>query len=155
MRKKEFIEKIREAHREWEAVLAGLDEAQMLQPHTCGEWSVKDVVAHITWHEKEMASVLKERALKGSDLWNLTIDERNATICAENKDRPLGDVLAESGRVFQSLMEYLLPLTDEDLTDPGRFNEMPPDWNPWEVIASNTFEHYPDHIVDIRKAFGK
>jgi hypothetical protein len=27
---------------------------------------------------------------------------------------------------------------------------MPEDWEPWQVIAGNTYEHYQEHIPDIR-----
>ncbi|MBI4731942.1 MAG: ClbS/DfsB family four-helix bundle protein [Chloroflexi bacterium] len=153
MNKIEFVSKIEETYQEYQTVLASLNEAQMLQPRICGEWSVKDVVAHITWYEREMVGVLTARALTGSDFWNLSLEERNAAIHAGNRDRPLQELLAESEQVHRSMMKLLDSLTDEDLLDAGRFREMPPDWIPWQVIASNTFEHYPEHTAFIRKAF--
>ena len=59
-----------------------------------GKWSVKDLVAHITWSESEMVGVLAGRALVGSDLWSLTNDERNEIVYQQNRDRPLDEVLA-------------------------------------------------------------
>ncbi len=153
MDKTEFISKIKETYQEYQSILASLSETQMLQPRTCGEWSVKDVIAHVTWHEREMVGVLKERALVGSDLWNLPLDQRNAAIHAENQDRPLQKILTESKQVHQSILELLDGLMDDDLLEASHFREMPPNWIPWQVIASNTFEHYPDHTADIRKAF--
>ena len=40
-------------------------------------------------------------------------------------------------------------LTDEDLLDASHFAEMPSNWKPWEVIASNTYEHYDDHLAEL------
>lgn len=153
MNKTEFVSRVKETHQEYATALAGLTEAQMLQPNTCGGWSVKDVIAHVAWHEREMAGVIRQRALVGSSLWSLPLEQRNAAIFAENRDRPLTEVLDEARRVFPEMLELLEGLTDEDLLDASHFREMPPDWIPWEVIASNTFEHYPDHTADICKAF--
>jgi hypothetical protein len=151
--KDEFIAMVTETYWEYAGLLAGLKPAHYHQPETCGEWSLKDVVAHVTWYEREMIGLLAHRALVGSDLWNVSLAERNAAIQAGNRDRPWPEILAESEQVHQALMALLEPLSDEDLNDASRFREMPADWIPWQVIASNTSEHYPDHAADIRKAF--
>ena len=125
----------------------------MIQPGVVGEWSIKDLVAHITWHEREMVGVLKARALVGSDLWDLPQHKRNAIIFEENHHRPLREVFAESQDVHQELVEELLKLSDEDLNDPGRFADMPADWIPWDLIAGNTYIHYQDHLKDLHEWF--
>ena len=122
----------------------------MTESGVVGEWSVKDVIAHITWHEREMVGVLRARALVGSDLWNLPLDQRNAAIFEQNRHRPLSDVLTEAQQIFPHLVELVQTLDDQDLIDPSRFAQMPADWQPWQVIASNSFEHYRAHIPDLR-----
>ena len=95
--------------------------------------------------------LITAHALVGSQLWNLPTDERNAAIYELVKDQPLEQVLAESEQVHQQLMEVLPTLSDQDLTDPGSFPNMPPDWQPWMIIAQNTYEHYQDHMQDIER----
>ncbi|MBN2386158.1 MAG: ClbS/DfsB family four-helix bundle protein [Anaerolineales bacterium] len=154
MNKSEFVDMIRTTRQELDAVLSQLDKQQMLRPRTCGDWSVKDVIAHIAWYEREMVGVLEAHALAGSELWELPLEPRNAAIHAVNQDRPLEDVLVEARLVTQDLLRLLPALTEADLTDATRFPGMPPDWIPREVIASNTCEHYPEHAAEIRRAFG-
>jgi uncharacterized protein (TIGR03083 family) len=149
----EFIARVTSTRKEYDDLLSGLDEAQMTCPRTCGEWSVKDVIAHVTWYERQMVAVIEQRALVGSDLWALDLEQRNAAIYAQNRDRPLAEILRESMTVHASLMASLLTLNDIDLLEASRFREMPGEWLPWEMIGSNTFEHYPDHTTDIRRAF--
>jgi hypothetical protein len=60
MDKAAFLATLRAKHAEWEALLAEVGEARMVQPGVAGEWSVKDIVAHVTWGEREMAGM--ERA---------------------------------------------------------------------------------------------
>lgn len=139
---------------EWTKLESGLDlltDEQMLQPGTDGSMSLKDVLAHITWYEREMVNVVAQRALLGSDWWNLTLDERNANIYCQNQNVSLNDCRDEARRVHYRLMEALGTLTTAELNDAACFDQMPPEWIPWEVIASNTFEHYPQHHSSIEK----
>lgn len=145
MDKAQFLERVRRARAEWEAALDRLDEGEWLAPGFGGEWTAKDTVAHITWHEKEMLGLIAARALAGSDWWNLPLHERNALIYAENQDRPLQEVRREAADVYARLLEALDTLSEEDLNDPARFKDMPPDWKPWQLIADNTYDHYEDH----------
>ncbi len=146
----DFLSRVRETYAAYEASLSGLSETQLVEPRTCGEWSGKDVIAHVSWYEREMVGFLSQRALIGSNLWSLPLEGRNAAIRAANRERPLADVLVEASQVHKQLIDLLAGLSDDDLLDPGRFAEMPTDWIPWELIASNTCEHYPEHAHDLR-----
>jgi len=145
-----FIETLHAGRAEWEALLAEVGEARMLQPGAAGEWSVKDVIAHVTWGEREMVGVMRAHALVGSDLWNLPEDERNAIMVAEQRDRRLHDVLTEERQVYAQFVEQVQALPDEDFTDSRRFREMPEQWLPWRVLAGCSFAHYRQHMPLIR-----
>jgi hypothetical protein len=146
--KDDFLHSIRSERRAWQASWERLDEDQLLQPGRLGAWSIKDMIAHVTWHEREMCALVRERDfLAGSDLWNLPLDERNAAIYALNKDRPLREVLKEVREVIAELLDLLETLSEEDLQEASHFNGMPAEWKPWSVIAGNTYEHYEEHIV--------
>jgi uncharacterized protein (TIGR03083 family) len=153
MRRNEFIRKVKESWREYEASLSGLTEAQILQPATCGEWSIREVIAHVMWYEREMVAVIRQRELVGSALWSLPLEERNTAVSAEMNGVSWQALSTEFREVHQGLLEQLENLSDEDLNQADRFRAMPPDWIPWEVIASNTFEHYPEHSRAIQRAF--
>jgi hypothetical protein len=149
MTRTKFLETLKAARSEWEALLARVPKDRMTEPGADG-WSVKDIIAHVAWHEREMLEVTKERALVGSDLWNKPLEERNATIYQENRHRPLAEVLTEAEAMYRQLEPRLEALTDEDLTDAGRFRDMPAEWLPWQLFASNTYEHYQEHIPQIQ-----
>ncbi len=142
---------IQQVHIEWTSMLESIDSSIFTQPGVVGFWSLKDIIAHITWHEREMVGLIKAHALVGSELWNLPTDERNAAIYDEFKEMPLEQVLEESNQVYQQLIEVLPSLTDQDLTSPENFPNMPPEWQPWMIIAQNTYEHYQDHILDVQR----
>jgi len=46
-------------------------------------------------------------------------------------------------------------LAEADLTDAGRFADMPGDWVPWQLLAENTYTHYRDHMPAIRTWLGQ
>jgi hypothetical protein len=150
MNVRQFQHTWRKDRAEWDRLLAEVRGEQRLEPGLPGGWSVIDVIAHVNWYEQEMVVLLETRELAGSELWGLPADERNVPIHEQNKDLMLDEVLAESDRVFERLWELVGQLADEDLTEASRFDHMPEDWEPWQVIASNTYEHYQEHIPDIR-----
>ena len=150
MKKQTFLTNLEQTWACFRGSYTGLTEAQLTEPGVTGEWSVKDVIAHVSWYERQMVGMITTRSLAGSPWWNLTLEVRNAAIQAENRDRPLDEILKESQEVFGELMKQLESLSEEDLHTAINFKDMPTEWVPWEVIASNTFEHYPDHSRDIQ-----
>ena len=151
----ELIEMVKRERAAWNALIEQINLEQMTNPGVAGLWSLKDIIAHITWHEREMVGLVRAHALVGSELWNIPTDERNAAIYEEVRQQPLEQVLEESTQVYQQLIIVLPSLTDQDLTNPESFPGMPPDWQPWLIIAQNTYEHYQDHISDIERWISK
>ena len=150
MDKARFIEQIRVGRTQWETFLAQIDESRMSLPGAAGKWSVKDIIAHIMWSEHEMIGVCQTHTLTGSDLWNLSEDERNEAVFVEYRDRSLSELLVEEQAVFAQLFAAVQTLSEEDLHDPHRFRDMPSEWIPWQVIAGCSFEHYQSHMPSIQ-----
>jgi hypothetical protein len=146
----DFLDHIKSAHLAWDSQLARLQPHQMTLPGVTGKWSAKDLVAHITWSEREMVGVLQARALVGSDLWSLTNDERNEIVYQQNRERPLDEVLAESQAVYAHLLELISALSDAQLNDQRYIAEMPPDLPPWRLLAGNTYIHYREHAQNLK-----
>jgi len=55
-RKSHLLGLMQTEHSKLEALLNSLNEEQMLRPDVVGTWSVKDVLAHLTWWEQTMIS---------------------------------------------------------------------------------------------------
>jgi uncharacterized damage-inducible protein DinB len=128
----------------WEQTLASIPRERMLEP-ACGEWSTKDIVAHVTWYDREMVDVLTARKLAGSEWWDLPLDERNQRIFEQHRDQPLDAVLQEHSQVHRALIAQIGRLDDEDLNDPSRISEMLPGWKLWALLEGNTWVHYLEH----------
>ena len=151
MNKSEFLETLQTVRAQWEELLAEIGKEHMQEPGAEGVWSVKDLIAHVTWPEREMVAILQARSLVvGSQLWDLPQDELNAVVVAQNRDCPLQEVLAGEQQVYTQFFEALQGLSEEELADASHFHEMPADWIPWEMLASNCFEHYRAHMPALR-----
>jgi hypothetical protein len=140
----------------WEAILAEVGPARMTTPGVEGDWSVKDVIAHVTYYERVVGDRLLA-SLEGREFVRpgyeapkgLSMDDRNAWIYARIKAIALEDVLREARDVYPPILAVVETLAEADLNDPARFP-----WQNgsavWEWVEGNITEHYRDHIANIR-----
>jgi hypothetical protein len=149
MTRTEFIQNMQNGRRQWQQLWKSIDLFGTSRPRTPGEMSLRDILFHIAWYEREMVEMLQLRALVGSPWWELPVDERNAHIQAEAQSASLLQAWRLEQQVYTELMSQLQSIRDEELEDARFFQEMPSDWIPWQVIASNTYEHYAEHYSGI------
>jgi len=153
--KAQLLDGLRDEEAGWEALLQDIGEDHMTQPGVAGEWSIKDIVAHLTgWRRRTVARF--QAALRHEPppppLWPShlqTDDEINAWIYAASRDLPLADVLRDSREVFEQLVETLGAFPAADLLDPARF--------PWlesgdlPLTGAALFGHFhEEHEPDMR-----
>lgn len=146
----QFRHEIDKERAAWDAVLAEVPADRFTEPGATGDWSVKDVIAHNVWHEREMVGVLRARALVGSELWNVDNETRNDAIYAKVRDIPLDEVLAEATAVYAELRALLDGITDADLNDPDAIRDMVPGFTLLPIAADNTYLHWRAHRLDLR-----
>ena len=148
--KKKILELIESEQEALEKTLEGLSPQQMTQPGVESDWSVKDILAHITdwerrmvgWVEESLRGEVPERPAPGMT-WE-DLDRLNEQTYLANKDRPLDEVLADFHSSYQQALTTVEALTEEDLIDPQRFEWR--DGDPmWHMVAANTWWHYKEH----------
>ena len=159
MNKTQLLGAMRTARWRWELVLARVDGERFTEPTMHGGWSVKDTIGHVAYYERWLLKWLED-AVRGQvtaathrDL--LDVDERNALIYVENKDRPLDAIQDDSRRVFERLFQMVKTLPEPELIDPYRFDRyVVPLWGKslplWECISGDSYEHYAEHTANIR-----
>ena len=145
-----FLAQFKEERAAWEAQLEEIPAERWTEPGASGDWTVKDVVAHVVWHDREIIGVLRARALVGSELWALDTPSRNEAIYAESRDRSLAEVQADARQTGAELEAEVERLTEEDLNEPARIRDMLPGYRPWQLLADNTYDHYRDHRSVLR-----
>jgi hypothetical protein len=150
MDKETFLTYIKSAREEWDTLLAKIELKKMSKQALSGGCSLKDIIAHITWYEREMITLINSRLLTGSPLWLLPHDQRNLAIIEENRERPLTDVITEAETTYHAFLEAVSTLTTAELNDAFYFKEMPSDWIPWQIIADSAYNHYHHHMPEIK-----
>jgi hypothetical protein len=125
--KNNVISKVITDRRRLEQNLANLSPDEMVQPGVVGEWSVKDLLAHLAhWEELHMGWIEASRRgesieVPGYDSTWKDLDPLNQMIYAKHSQESLESVLAYFRATHQAFMEQLEALTDEELFTPGFF----------------------------------
>ena len=149
--KTQLLTELRTEQAAWEALLDEIGEAHMTQPEVAGGWSIKDIVAHLTgWRRRTVRrfQALLHHEPDFSPPWPPELrddDEINAWIYEANRDLPLSEVLSDSRKVFQQLVETLDAFSEEELQDLRRtlgLEEEPVSGSPF--FAHFHEEHEPD-----------
>ncbi len=155
MKKSELLNWLQEEYQEWEALLDRIGPARMEQPGVNGEWSMKDLVAHLYygWQPRLIASI--QAAQRGEPEppppWPAhlqTDDEINAWIYETNQGRSVREVLDESHQLFQQLLAVIEDLPDDVRIEPERHLVWLGDKR---FPAGEFFDHFhDDHEADVR-----
>jgi hypothetical protein len=153
MRRPELLSELDTEQKAWEGLLAEIGEDRMDEPGVQGEWSIKDIVAHLTaWRRRTVGRV--EAVVGGTPepkpQWPADLqvdDDINAWFHARDRDKSVRTVLDESRRVFQQLTGAIEKLPEDALDDPARF--------PWmegtPLTGATLFGHFhEEHEADMR-----
>ncbi len=149
-----LLDRMQESYTAFEALLAPLNTEQLCTPGVNGEWSIKDILVHLTVWQKRVSTWLEALTRhQESPLDPIDDDKKmnafNDATFAANRARPLSEVQADFRATVQRLEEQTRRTEQDDLFTPGRFA-----WfggEPlWKNIAGNTFEHYEEHAPVIQ-----
>ena len=146
---------LRSERSQWTALLARIGPEGMEEPGVEGAWSVKELVAHLTWYERVIVEGAQQVMGTGrytrpqTELRALAMDERNARIAADARSRPVSDILAEAEQVFGQLVTVIAAAPQDILNDPHLLG-LPDDIVPWMAVANNSYAHYRQHEQAIR-----
>lgn len=154
MNKQELIDKIERAHSEWQSLLDEVGEARMTEPGVTGDWSVKDLIAHLSsWQQRVLDRMDTDQTGTPVEMVGRDVDEINAALYERNRDRPLEAALADADDTYSRFLERVQGLSEQQLFEPGHFAFTKE--NPlYHWIAGDTFEHYDEHSATIRVWLG-
>jgi hypothetical protein len=154
MKKSELLNWLREEYQQWEAFLDQIGEERMDQGGVAGDWSIKDIVAHLTgWQPRLIARLQAAQRSEGEPPppWPAhlqTDDEINAWIYETNRRRSAQEILDESRQVFQQFLAVIEGLPDDILIEPAYHIVQ---LGGQRFSASEFFDHFhDDHEPDMR-----
>lgn len=130
---------------EWQAFLAAfesLPDSVLLEPGVVGEWSVRDVLAHITTWEEEVLKALPA-ILRGELLPQYAqyggIDAFNAREQERKRHLSLSQVRRELATTHQRLLSFLSDVPEKAYAG-SRFLRR---------LRLDTYDHYREHAAQI------
>jgi hypothetical protein len=139
----------------WNTLLAQVGPERMEIPGAVGDWSVKQLVAHLTWYERavvegaEQVLQTKTETFRRRRPEGVSMDEMNAQIAEESRACPAVEVLAEADEVFGQLLMLIEACPDNLVNDPHVL-ELDADMAPWMGVANNSYAHYREHEPELR-----
>lgn len=125
---------------------AGLSAAELMEPGVTGDWSVRDILAHVTTWEEEALTYLplilaggtppRYRATYGG------IDAFNALMTERKKSLPLADVLRQLDETHRRVLDLIQRTPEEQFVRETRCRRR---------LRLDTYHHYPQHAEAIRR----
>lgn len=145
MKTEQILARLDRAWKDFEESYAGLTEAELLTPGVTGQWSVRDIIAHVTWWEEEALTHLPE-ILEGYSPPRYSvkyggIDAFNALMTEKRKDLSLAEVLHQHDEVHARLVQYVRDAPEELFATETRFRRR---------LKWDTYHHYPIHAKAVR-----
>jgi uncharacterized protein (TIGR03083 family) len=145
MKKHQVFQKLEPAWTSLKESYAGLSEAQLTGPGVLGEWSVKDILAHVTTWEEEALKALP-LILSGGRPPRYTqfggIDGFNAQMAEQKRGMALPEVLRQLEETHRRLLDYLQSVPEEHFTRETPFRHR---------LRLDTYSHYPLHARAIQE----
>lgn len=131
------------------AALAAVQPGSMTTPGLVGEWSARELIAHLgywTGHAIEVIHLLELGRIEEDDLGGQTIDEVNATVARVAQSTPLATVRKREAASTEALVERLRML------DPALLTRVLPDGATLEQgIREDGSDHYREHAEQLRQ----
>lgn len=146
MNRQQMLKKIETPWTMLNEAYAGLSEAQMLEPGVAGDWSVKDILAHVTiWEEealKHLPGIIEGKTPPRYSEKYGGIDAFNDLMMAQKKGLSLSQVLSESEATHRRFVEYVESVPEEYYVRETRFRHR---------LKLDTYSHYALHAKMIRE----
>ena len=145
MTRDQLLDRLDRAWRDFEASYAGLSESQLLIPNVTGAWSVRDIIAHVTWWEEEALEHLPlirdgGRPPRYSVKYG-GINAFNALMTGRRRGLSLAEVLRQHADVHAQLVAYVAAAPDDLIRTETRFRRR---------LKLDAIGHYPIHARAIR-----
>jgi hypothetical protein len=153
MNKESIITELKKSRENILEGIQDLSDQEMETPGVIDDWSVKDVLVHLTRWEAELVKLLWQ-AKQGippttTHFGQESVDDINTRWHKESQSRPFKSVLNDFLGVRNQTIRRVEALTEKTLTDLSNFPWL--EGEPlWKWIAGDSFEHEAEHEAQIR-----
>lgn len=152
MKKSELISNLSSGRRTFLENLEDIPQGEMTTPGVIEDWSIKDVLVHLTRWEAELVKLLWQ-ANQGQSPTTVhfspeSVDEVNQRWYQQSLSRSMQVVWDDFLKVRQQTIRRIEAFSEPALNDPGLYAWL--DGKAlWEWVAVDSFEHEAEHLNDI------
>ncbi|MBZ0297858.1 MAG: DinB family protein [Anaerolineae bacterium] len=133
--------------------VSGFTEHQATKPGVCGEWSVKDILAHLTSYEAVLVDVLTSLTEKTStpvmDRWIVDSMTFNDVEVAQRRYIPMEDLIAEYRAYHDVVIDQLLNTPEDKLREAGALPWYGAAYDVEDFIVYAFYGHKREHCAQI------
>ncbi len=145
MTRQQLLQRLDKAWGAFKESYAGLSEPELTRSGVTGDWSVRDILAHVTTWEQEALKYLPLILQGGTPPRYSTqyggIDAFNARMTEQKKGLSLAEALGQLEDVHQRVVELVQSVPEEQVTRETRFRHR---------LRMDAYSHYPQHAAAIR-----
>jgi hypothetical protein len=146
MDRQQLLKRIEDAWTALKESVAGMTDLELSEPGVAGDWSVKDILAHVTTWEQEALKYLPvilrgDRPPRYSVMYG-GIDAFNARMAEEKRGLSLAEVQKQMEDTHRKLIEVVHEAPEEEIRRETAFRRR---------IRLDTYSHYPHHTRAIRE----
>jgi len=141
MDRRQLLNRIEERWQAFNQSFAGLPDSALREPGVTGEWSVKDIIAHVTTWEEETLKALPLLAEGKRPPQYGGVDAFNARESARKRALSLAIVRRLAAETHRRLLAYLETAPERHFFTETTFRRR---------LRLDTYSHYPEHIRAIQ-----
>lgn len=153
MKKVELLDALESSREMFLEMIDELPDEDFEVPGVIGEWSLKDILAHLTRWEAELVKLLWQASRghvpSSAHFGKIDVDTLNGIWYNEMHSRRLDQILEDFHSVRNQTMRRIEDFSDKDLTDAKRYR-----WlrgKPlFEWIAADSFKHEGEHAQHLK-----
>jgi DinB family protein len=145
MDRHQLLKRLDRAWSEFKQSYTGLTDSQLMEPGVTGEWSVKDILAHVTTWEEEALKQLPIILKGGKPPRYLTyggIHAFNAQMTVQKQGFSLSKVVTQLDETHRRLIDFVANIPRDQFLRETRFRRR---------LRLDTYSHYPKHASAIQK----
>lgn len=146
-----LLDDLRAAREEFLAAIGDVDPPLRTTPGLAGEWSARDLVAHVGYwagHAGEALHRAEQGELPEFGKDELSVDERNAVVSRVAAETDFATVMAREQLAYDAFAERLAAVDSEWLGERDADGD-----SLEEIIAFDGADHYREHTLDLRSWF--
>jgi hypothetical protein len=143
--KRQLLMRLEKAWRRFEESHAGLSESQLAEPGVTGDWSVLDILAHVTtWEEealKHLPTILKGGQPPRYSRTHGGIHAFNAHMTEQKRRLTLAEVRGALDETHRRLINFIESVHEDHFRSQTPFRRR---------LRLDTYSHYPKHADAIK-----